>query len=935
MYYLLVEAVGIQQASRIHRDWYDRFFSDICGVLDNHGFRLSDHESDLLLFRGDDSAGMEPEQIVRATMSTIDALETYNQDILDFVVLLDYHDTDRKGETFLQMERLLRYVREHGAAYVTHRVLPAIELHVQTAASGELCRIVSTQTEAETGIGAYAEFVRHQEITSELDRVIERSGGRDIWITTTSSATIVGSLSPWIENDTILIPCYTSSTFRTVLNRLIRVLQHRSASASSDEARIDSLLRVNRILRERFGTTSEQELSSPWFEGELQFAVSNEITGYTEGTETSGDPLIVFDSFHNLGVETQQRVLSAIGALVKNRATIVVVSRTEPEAVHLVPGTTWYHYQRPIESDRATMFWRALGEKDDSSIARSLRRGVPVRHRLAHRIIATIIPVLPAPIIDQLYPRLGISLAERSRIVNDLIRFGIAYDETDVVSNPGIAPFFDDLLDPNELSEFNTAVGEFLIEKLKGKELTISPGMWEILEPHIGDQFRNLVHHDLLHRIAAGGSFETYERYADSELLNGPTMLLSDASARMKLYLRDSKGPETCDKLFQTIQRYLPAGTFFPEIEADIHLGMGEYLLARRDYPGALAEAKRAIMLQQDDEWGFVPDRGIGMSHLLMARILFAQRRLSDAGRYLRFARDESDRLVDTGLIANSLESVRLFLVGNISRARATADELFEVLLQQGYTDWFVLLWFLQGRVEYELGDYSSAHSVFRAVAAFCRSCGMDEPSDTAMGWAIRSRFVSDGTPEDIASALDGIPDSPERALFRAETLARHGRYAEAIPLLEGCIAEEQTSNRWPRLGVCWDNGYASIEDLVIADRQGSSQLLRLARAYYAWALAHVERQDESVPVFYELTRGNGVSTIDPYSGLYNYLYSSVLPEKRSHDRDDRITILGKSVKLVQERTSQIDDYRDKLRFLKNNRWNQQLMYEARHHNLV
>jgi hypothetical protein len=134
---------------------------------------------------------------------------------------------------------------------------------------------------------------------------------------------------------------------------------------------------------------------------------------------------------------------------------------------------------------------------------------------------------------------------------------------------------------------------------------------------------------------------------------------------------------------------------------------------------------------------------------------------------------------------------------------------------------------------------------------------------------------------------------------------------------------------------VCWDNGFASVEDLVIADNQGSTELRRLIRSYYAWSLAHLDRQEEAVPIFYALTRGSEGGSIDPYAGLYNYLYSSVLPNERSGDRDDRITVLGKSVKLIQERTSRIDEYRDKMRFLKRNGWNQQLMREARKHNLV
>ena len=122
------------------------------------------------------------------------------------------------------------------------------------------------------------------------------------------------------------------------------------------------------------------------------------------------------------------------------------------------------------------------------------------------------------------------------------------------------------------------------------------------------------------------------------------------------------------------------------------------------------------------------------------------------------------------------------------------------------------------------------------------------------------------------------------------------------------------------------------MEDLVIADKPGHSELARIISAYRAWALAQTGRGDEAVPIFYGLTRGDEGVHIDPYTGWYNYLYSSVLPTERSADR---VTVLGKSVKLVQERTSRIDDYRDKMRFLNDNAWNRRLMETARRHNLV
>ena len=78
------------------------------------------------------------------------------------------------------------------------------------------------------------------------------------------------------------------------------------------------------------------------------------------------------------------------------------------------------------------------------------------------------------------------------------------------------------------------------------------------------------------------------------------------------------------------------------------------------------------------------------MSHLLMARIMLTQRRLSEAGRYLGFAHEETTGAGATRLVAHSLEAIRLFLLGNVSRARKRASELYDPLLSEGYTDWLL-----------------------------------------------------------------------------------------------------------------------------------------------------------------------------------------------------------------------------------------------------
>lgn len=941
MYYLLVEAAGIRQASRIHREWYDRFLLEVRNALGDHGFELAKSDNDLLLFREAIAATMEPEAITEATRCAVERLRHYVDDIIDFVVLVDYQVSAPIDEVLLRMEALLRYVREHGTAYCTDHVISALEPLVETVESGSLHRIVAYHGNGRLEGSSYHRSVPDETITAAVEKVFPIDGRRFVWITSADVDTVGESVKHLAGDSGYTIFCDSTSTVLGVLTLLARRVTGDFGPRNAAGGRNDRLSRAFNVLQRRFSSPEGAATPSAWLEGELRCTVQTGLNASGEGEDLA---VIILVGLHELTPATQVDLLRALIPDRPNtrRYRLIVVSKHQPEAPHLLAATWWYHLSVPEIGDRVFEFWASLSKSvspGDSpsfeTVVAALRQAVSLKHRAALRVIASIAPILPSHLVDDLYPQLGISLAERGRIIKDLVQIGLVRDRGPLIVHRRIAPAVDALFSEAERREVDAAIFEFLIGRIERREVTVNPGVWRIIAHRLDGEQKNLFRHELLHRIATGGAFETYEEYAVPESITGVSMKLSDAAARMKLYLRDSKGPEDCDPLYQIVHRHLSSKGVSPIIEADVHLGLGEYLLARRDYPNALSAAKRAIMLQQDGEVDPIVGSGTGMSHLLMARIMFAQRRLSEAGRYLGFAHEETVRAGATRLVAHSLEAIRLFLVGNVSRARKRASELYDPLLSEGFTDWLLLLWFLLGRVEYELGEYSAAEEYFIATSEYCRASGIAAPLATLEAWSIRSRYANDGTPDQVATALEAVPETAETLFFVAEALTRHGQFEEAIPLLQRSIEREADSDRWPRLGVCWDNGYASIEDLVISDRKGSTELSRIARAYYAWSLAHVDRHDEAVSIFYDLTRGNGASSIDPYTGFYNFLYSSILPEKRSRDRDDRITILGKSVKLIQERTSKIDDYRDKNRYLKYNRWNFQLMTEARHHNLV
>jgi hypothetical protein len=93
--------------------------------------------------------------------------------------------------------------------------------------------------------------------------------------------------------------------------------------------------------------------------------------------------------------------------------------------------------------------------------------------------------------------------------------------------------------------------------------------------------------------------------------------------------------------------------------------------------------------------------------------------------------------------------------------------------------------------------------------------------------------------------------------------------------------------------------------------------------------------RDEAIRELRQLTRGQKTLDEDPSAAWFNYLYSQVLPEAASEEVDDKVTVLSKSLKTLQERASRIDAPGQRSSFLWQNRWNRMIMEEARNRKLV
>jgi hypothetical protein len=91
----------------------------------------------------------------------------------------------------------------------------------------------------------------------------------------------------------------------------------------------------------------------------------------------------------------------------------------------------------------------------------------------------------------------------------------------------------------------------------------------------------------------------------------------------------------------------------------------------------------------------------------------------------------------------------------------------------------------------------------------------------------------------------------------------------------------------------------------------------------------------EAIDSLRRLTRGELFVDLDPGAYWHNYLYSLVLPETSREEFDDKSTILGKSLKGLQEKAGRIDAPADRAAFLTRPFWNRRILEDARERNLL
>jgi hypothetical protein len=249
-----------------------------------------------------------------------------------------------------------------------------------------------------------------------------------------------------------------------------------------------------------------------------------------------------------------------------------------------------------------------------------------------------------------------------------------------------------------------------------------------------------------------------------------------------------------------------------------------------------------------------------------------------------------------------------------------------------GQRDEEAFLGFLAARIRFLLGDCDGCSVALQRCLCLSELYRMASAEPVLDAWIARS-MVYAGDAAAGASRLERLEATREVLLFQAEALLFAGDPDGALRALERGLAMPAESAFPPPHGGCWRDGFLALEGRCFSLARSGTCLQRQLAALRGHLLARGGSVSEAGHVLGELVRGVRPADNDPNLHLYLYLYADALPEEAGED--DKVTVLAKALKGLQERASRIDAPAERSAFLHANRWNRIIMEEARARHLA
>jgi hypothetical protein len=246
-----------------------------------------------------------------------------------------------------------------------------------------------------------------------------------------------------------------------------------------------------------------------------------------------------------------------------------------------------------------------------------------------------------------------------------------------------------------------------------------------------------------------------------------------------------------------------------------------------------------------------------------------------------------------------------------------------------------LFLLFLQARIQFQLGAYEECSLSLQSCLCLATLYPMEGSLHVLRAWLGRT-LLHQGEIRSGTRLLESLSEqSREVLLFQAEGALFSGSLENASLFIERGLARP-TSFRFPSPeGITWHDGFCSIEGRCFRMSRGDAHLRRTLSGLRAYLQGLRGFAREGIAELHQLTRGEKAMDEDPLVSWFNFLYQRILPETGADEMDDKLTVLSKSLKSLQARSSRIDAPSERSSYLWRNRWNRMIMEDARERKLL
>ncbi len=376
-------------------------------------------------------------------------------------------------------------------------------------------------------------------------------------------------------------------------------------------------------------------------------------------------------------------------------------------------------------------------------------------------------------------------------------------------------------------------------------------------------------------------------------------------------------------------------------LRGELGIGRARYFLATGGAGSALEELKRCLLFYQEpSETRGAPraaERGERSCYLWLGATMLADGRLGEAVEYLGLSQRLCHEANDAPGTLWTLVylAVCLFIDGRYAQCQSTIDQGITRAGTLYRREVEVFLHFLRARIAFQVGSYDVCSLALQSCLCLANLYPMEGALHVLRAWLGRT-LIYQGEIASGMRLLESLPtQSREVLLFQAEGALFSGSLENASLFVERGLSLPAVSRFPSPEAIAWRDGFASVEGRCFRLSRGDAFLRRTLTGLRAYLHGLRGFPEEGIPELHRLTRGEKTVEEDPLVAWLNFLYYSILPEAGAEDMDDRLTVLSRSLKSLQERASRIDTPADRSSFLWRSRWNRMIMEEARERKLL